>query len=398
LKIINLGRSNFHDMTTRRKFLGQGLKAAALVPFACNPCTKGMTSSETTNRAAGEQKLKILVLGGTSFLGPHQIAYAIDRGHSVSTFTRGKTSPTVNSSYFDRVEKLIGDRENDLEALKNREWDVVIDNSGRKVEWTRATAELLKAKAKQYIYVSSVSVFYPYFTAGVDEDKSVVLEMPKSLESGEEYLYEYGIMKANSELVASEVFGRERTTVVRPTFMMGPADRTDRFLYWPTQLAKGGQVILPGAKADPVQWIDVRDIAEWMIRLGETATPGTFNGVGPASNMTCPAFVYGAHAAFGSSCQFIKIDDYEFLEANNLSFAAPWVLQSPKFHGMSRVRNDRAISSGLTFRPLASTIKDTHDWWYSEAVSSERRTKYEENANELHNRAAALIAKWKKTD
>jgi len=379
--------------------MNNSLKAAVLIPLSGLPLQSLAMSQQkdALPKSTRTGPLKILLLGGTSFLGPHQIAYALKRGHSITTFTRGKTKPTVHKELFSQVEQLVGDRENNLEALKGRKWDAVIDNSGRKVEWTKATAELLKDHVDLYVYTSSVSVYYPYYNADLNENAPLVLKVPENVDDEDEkYTYDYGVMKANSEIKTRSIFGEDRSIIIRPTFMMGPADRTNRFMYWPTQLAKGGDVIIPGKQEDPVQFIDVRDIAEWMILLIENKTTGIFNGVGPASNMGIPAFAYGAHAAFSSNVNFVKIDDYEFLNTHKLEFQAPWVFQSEKYYGMSRVNNDLSINSGLTFRPLAKSIKDTHDWWYSDAVTEKRRTEFKSDPDELHNRQKAIIQRWKK--
>jgi len=388
-----------HISTSRRNFINNSLKAAALIPLSSLPLQafgKTQTLSHTISGQNTSQSLKILILGGTSFLGPHQIAYALKRGHSITTFTRGKTKPDIYKGLFDNIEQLVGDRENNLDALKGRKWDAVIDNSGRKAEWTKATAELLKDNVGVYIYTSSVSVYYPYYKANLSENAPLVLKVPENLtDEDEKYTYDYGVMKANSEIEAKNAFGSDRTIVIRPTFMMGPADRTNRFLYWPTRLAKGGDIIIPGKKEDPVQFIDVRDIAEWMIRLIENKTSGIFNGVGPASYMNLPAFAYGAHAAFSSKTNFIRINDYDFLNTHKLTFQAPWIMDMEKYHGMSRVNNDASIDNGLTFRPLSKSIIDTHDWWYSEAVTEKRRAEFELDKHALHNRQKEIIKKWK---
>ncbi len=382
--------------SSRRQFLQTALTTSAVLPLsggallaACN------TSSKIIPPVKKEGPLKILILGGTSFLGPHQIAYALQRGHQITTFTRGKTKPTVHRELFSQVEQLVGDRENNLTALEGKQWDAVIDNSGRKVAWTKATAELLKDHVGLYVYVSSVSAYYPYYTVNVKEDVPLVMKVPEQLDEGEKPLYDYGVMKANSEAVARKIFGEDRTISIRPHFMTGPADRTDRFMYWPLRLAKGGDVILPGKANDPVQFIDVRDIAQWMIRLIENGTTGTYNGAGPAYSMKMPAYVYGAHAAFGSKVNFVTIDDYDFLEKNQVPFIAPWILPGEKFKGMSRVNIDKAVASGLTFRPLATTVKDVHDWWYSDAVPQERRDKLMNSEAGLFKREAAIIDAWK---
>ena len=311
--------------TTRRQFLDTSFKTAALFPLVGSGVyPKNLRESNADKMSS--TSLKILILGGSSFLGPHQIAYALNRGHEVTMFSRGKTEPTIHKEKFKQVEKLIGDRADNLEALKGRKWDVVIDNSGRKVSWTKATAELLKDSCKLYMYISSVSVFYPYYKADLKESDPVILKVPTEIENEDEKMtYDYGVMKANSVNIAMEVFGKDRTIIVRPTFMTGPADRTNRFMYWPTQLAKGGDIIVPGGANDPVQYIDVRDIASWMIRLIENNDTGIYNGVGPASHMTLPAFVHGAHAAFGTAVNYIHIDDENFLEENQLTFVAPSV-------------------------------------------------------------------------
>ncbi len=383
---------NTSKKTSRRAFMNSVIKTSAVVPFIG---AQSLSAAASRVNIKPDSPLKILILGGTSFLGPHQIAYALGRGHSVSIFSRGKTQPTIHKDLFLRVEHLLGDREDNLEALRGRSWDVVIDNSGRKVEWTKATAELLRESCDLYIYVSSVSVFYPYYKAGLKEEDPLVLKVPETMEDDDEKMtYDYGVMKANSENIAMEIFGKERSTIVRPTFMTGPSDRTNRFMYWPTRLAEGGDIIIPGSDNDPVQYIDVRDIAGWMIRLAENKTTGIFNGVGPASITSLPAFVHGCHAAFSSKVNYIHMNDPKFLEENNLTFVAPWIKDMKKYHGISRVNNQKAIDSGLSFTPLAVTVKDTYDWWYSDAVSEERRNKFLLEEFSLISREKELLEKW----
>jgi 2'-hydroxyisoflavone reductase len=204
----------------------------------------------------------------------------------------------------------------------------------------------LKENADYYICVSSISVYYPYNNKTLKEGDDLVLEIPKGISENEEYLYDYGVMKANSELEAINVFGEERTAVVRPTFMMGPTDRTNRFLYYPLGLKKGGDILVPGKWNDRVQYMDVRDIAEWMIRLSESKTVGVFNGSGPASPGFISSFVYGCHAAFSSKVNYTYLDDYGFLKRNNMRFQAPWVLEEGKFNGMLGALNDKAVENG----------------------------------------------------
>jgi 2'-hydroxyisoflavone reductase len=384
-------------LQTRRTFIKKSTLASLAIPilgsssFSC----KSETKIEDNVSETDSKKLNILILGGTSFLGPHQVAYALSRGHKVSTFTRGKTKPSVHADLFDQVEQLIGDRENNLKALENRKWDVVIDNSGRNVEWTKATANLLKDNVGMYIYTSSTGVYYPYLTDTISEDTKLVLKMPEGLTENEKYEQEYGVMKANSELAAINAFGKERTIVVRPTYMIGPADKTDRFIHWPIRLAKGGEILVPGKKEDPIQYADVRDIAEWFIRLAENKQYGTYNGVGPKSAQTMQEFVKEAANAFDVESSFVMVDDYDFLVKNKVYYAVPWIMGDEKNYGSARISNSKSIKTGLTFRPLTETVKDTYDWWTSKALTEERRQKYEANPNTLLAKEKEILKNWK---
>ena len=375
---------------SRRKFLGISL-ALGLTPIInANPIQK-LFDVENSG-----EKLKILILGGTSFLGPHQIAYALKRGHEVSTFTRGKTIPKIHQELFSNVEQLIGDREDNLEALKNRKWDVVIDNSGRRTKWTEDTAQLLKENVGYYMYTSSISVYYPYIGDDFSENRTLVTEIPKDTPEADKPTYEYGVMKATSELAALNAFGADRSIIVRPTLIVGPGDRTDRFPYWLARLEKGGDIIIPGQKDEVVQYIDVRDLAEWMIRLLENKAAGIYNGSGPGFELTTNAFVHGIHACYNSPVNYIQIDDLAFLRENDIIGIQPWVIQLPKYAGMSKSDNSKAIESGLQFRSLAETVIATKDWWYSSAVSQERRDKILTGERSFMNREKDILAKWQK--
>ncbi len=339
--------------------------------------------------------LDILILGGTSFLGPHQVAYALGRGHNVSIFTRGRTQPTVHKRLFTEVEHLVGDRADNLSALEGRTWDAVIDNSGNRVTWTRDSASLLADTVGHYLYTSSTGVYYPYLGSDIREDQELVREVPGGLDEVRQMEYDYGVMKANSETEARRVFGNDRAIVVRPTYMMGPADRTDRFPYWPVRLDRGGEVMVPGNPHDPVQYIDVRDVAEFMIRLVENRTGGTFNAVGPASPTGMREFVFGAHAAFSSPVDWIAIPDYEFLKEHHVLDAIPWIMPVDENFGSARVDNRHGIANGLTFRPLAESCRDILEWWNSDAVTEERRQNMLRGEGSLMAREPEIIAAWR---
>ena len=373
---------------SRRVFLGTGLA------LGLGSVLASKTNNDRRQVAKAKSPLKILILGGTSFLGPHQISYALDRGHQVTIFTRGKTQPKIHKSIFDRVEKLVGDREDNLEALKGRKWDAVIDNSGRKVKWTEDTANLLKDNVNIYLYTSSISVYYPFTGSDFSEDRTLVTKVPENVSPQDKGTYEYGVMKANSEIATINSFGVDRSIIVRPTLIVGPGDRTDRFPYWVARLEKGGNIIIPGKSNEVVQYIDVRDLAEWMIRLIETKSAGTFNGSGPGFSMSTNAFVHGIHSSFNSPVTYTQIDDVDFLVENGLTGIQPWVVQLPKYAGMSKSENQKAIESGLTFRPLSETVEDTHQWWYSDAVSEERRENLLNGSRSLMKREAGILENW----
>jgi 2'-hydroxyisoflavone reductase len=372
----------------RRDFIKKSLLASATIPLL----SQGLWSCTSLEN----KKLSILILGGTSFLGPHQIKYALERGHKVSIFTRGKTIPNVNTNVFDEVEHLVGDRENNLTAIENRKWNVVIDNSGRNVEWTRKTAQLLKNSCDIYIYTSSTGVYFPYTKANLNEENKVLLKVPETLE--DEMLkmeYDYGVMKANSEQETIKAFGKERSIIIRPTYMFGPGDKTDRFIHWPIRLAKEGEILVPGKKDDPVQYVDVRDVAEFMIRLAEQKNYGTYNAVGPTNKESMYDFVNKAKGTFDVENDLVYIDDYDFLEENKIYYIIPWIMQDKYNYGSARINNSLAKENGLVFRDLKTSIKETHDWWYSDNLTDERRAKFEQRKGSILVREKELIKKWK---
>lgn len=382
---------------SRRSFIKKSALAGVAIPILGSSLIGCKSETKSKNEAAenSPKKLSILILGGTSFLGPHQIAYALSRGHKVATFTRGKTKPTVHADIFDQVEQLVGDREDNLTALENREWDVVIDNSGHKVEWTKATANLLKDNVGMYIYTSSTGVYYPYLTDNITEETELVLSMPDGLTEDEQYEQKYGVMKGNSELEAINAFGKERSIIVRPTYMIGPGDKTNRFIHWPIRLSQGGDVLVPGQPEDLVQYIDVRDVAEWFITLAENKQYGTYNAVGPKEKETMKDFINKAEKSFDTKHNFIWVDNYDFLVKNNIYFSVPWIPSFGKNYGTARVSNTKAVAKGLTFRPITNTMKDTYNWWMLNELTTELREKYENNPDTLLAKEKDMLEQWK---
>jgi len=305
--------------------------------------------------------LKLLILGGTGFIGPHQVEYAVRRGHDVTLFNRGKTNPGL----FPQIEQLKGDRNGDLESLKGRSWDAVIDNSASLPRWVRASAGLLKDSAKYYLFISSLSVFVDNSIVGIDEDSPVgKISDPTVEEITEET---YGPLKALCEEETRKAFG-DRAIVVRPGLIVGPGDRSDRFTYWPVRIDRGGEVLAPGNPADPVQIVDARDLAEWTVHLLESGTAGTFNAVGPSSPLTMGGMLHGIRAVTSVDISFTWVPA-DFLAEKSVqpwSDMPVWVPFTDDMKGFSQFNCRKAINAGLRFRPLAETARDTIDWFKSQ--------------------------------
>jgi len=333
--------------------------------------------------------LRILILGGTGFLGPHEVHLALERGHSVTIFNRGRTAPRMFTGDFDHVERLVGDRETDLHALKGGEWDVVIDNSTRRPGWAEATVEVLRDSANHYVFVSSTGVYYPYVTTGISEAVPVLTQDSRN---GQDGSMAYGVMKANGEDAVRSGFG-DRAIILRPGHIVGPGDtQPNRFPYWTTRMERGGEVLAPGMKSDQTQLIDVRDLISFMFRLFEGKTGGTFNVVGPASRLSMEEFLYGVRACTSAPVSWIWIEDHAWLAENGLRAAIPWILPQGEELGHMSVDAGRALAAGLTIRPLAATVLDVIDWWHSDAVPVEVR----ENVRFplVPEREVELIAAW----
>jgi nucleoside-diphosphate-sugar epimerase len=344
---------------SRREFV----ISSALAASAFARGTRSLSDIAAAATAAPEP-LDILILGGTGFIGPYLVRIAIARGHRVTTFTRGRHAADLPDS----VIHLEGDRNGKLQALEGKRWDVCVDDSGNAADWVRQSTELLKNSVKRYLFTSSTGVYYPYHPRGVDESVPVHYDVQDPKDPSETY----GVAKAQSERYVFDAFG-DRGVVVRPTYIVGPNDTSDRFPYWPVRLSRGGEVLAPGKRDDPSQFIDVRDLAEFMVRLLEQKNSGVFNAVGPAKPMTAREFYEAARAALEADVTFTYVDDYDFLAAHKIDEAIPWAMLRGNDDGMMSIKNGRAIKAGLTFRPLDVTVRDTLAWWPT--VPEARRTK-----------------------
>lgn len=344
----------------RRDFVRSTLAVGAMLGVGRLP-----TVARTDDRS---RALRILVLGGTSFLGPQQIRYALERGHTVTMFNRGRTRPRILTDVFDDVEALIGDRASDLAALEGRDWDAVIDNSGQHSDWAKASAGLLREHAGRYLFVSSTGVYYPYRSTNITESYRVLMTDEPHQEPAS-----YSPMKARSELEVIRAFG-DGAIIVRPQYIVGPGDPSDRFPYWPVRFERGGDILAPGMRSDPVQLIDVRDLAAFMVRLVENEASGTFNAAGPADRLSMGDFIDGMRAAINPSARPVRVEDYAFLQDHGLTYSIPWLMPLDDNVGAARIDISRAKAAGLVHRPLAETARDTLAWWHSDAVAEARRS------------------------
>ncbi len=359
--------------TTRRDFVraaaaAGGALGAVLAARRASALEPAPVSSRVVGRAP--QSLRILILGGTAFTGPHQIKYALERGHQVTIFNRGRTQPTVHSELFDKVEKLVGDRDNDLEALRGGEWDAVIDNSASIPRWVRQTAEVLKDSVDLYLFTSSLSVHADESKIGITEDDPVIKLDDPTVE--EITGATYGGLKALCEDETRAAFPNG-AIVVRPHLIVGPGDRSDRWTYWPVRIARGGEVMAPGTPNDPTQYIDSRDLAEFDIHLIEQRTLGTFSAVGPLAPLNMGELLYGMRAVVSNEVSFTWVDA-DFLAEHEVQAwmeMTAWVPPTGDTAGFAAYDNSRAVAAGLRYRPLAVSAKDTLDWWWT--LPEERR-------------------------
>ncbi|MBC7792048.1 MAG: twin-arginine translocation signal domain-containing protein [Anaerolineae bacterium] len=336
--------------------------------------------------------LRILILGGTGFTGPHQVRYAVGRGHRVTVFNRGRRQADLPKE----VEHLIGDRNGQLDALKGRDWDVVIDNPTTLPKWVRDSGQILKGKTGQYVFISTISVYSDNSKAGMDESAALAKYEgtgdPLAITQGSGELY--GPLKVLSEREAEKWFPG-KTTIIRPGLIVGPGDETDRFTYWPVRVDRGGEVMAPGQPGDPVQFIDARDLAEWTIRMVEQGDVGTYNATGPRSPLSIAEMLYGIRAVTsGSSVIGFTWVDAPFLEQQKVqpwSDMPVWIPPQPDTGGWARVSIDRALAKGLTFRPLAETVKATLDWHKTRPADRQAKLR----AGLSPEREAEVLSAWK---
>lgn len=367
--------------TSRREFLRISAAAGGALTLGAAPALAAVGRAPSPARA-----LRILILGGTSFIGPHQVQYALDRGHSVTLFNRGRTNPQL----FPQAEKLQGDRDTgDLTSLRGRTWDAVIDNSATNPNWVKGTAQLLKDSAGQYVFISTRSVFRDLSAVPATVDAPLYTRETTTVREGQPL--PYGLSKALAENEARMAFG-DRTTIVRPGLIVGPGDETDRFSYWPIRIERGGEVLAPGDGADRVQIIDARDLSEWVVRLVEQRTFGTFMGVGPRNGRSMAEMLYGIASLVTADLTWTWVPR-EFLQQHRVREYAEmpvWRASVGQNAGFARFDLTREINAGLTFRSLADTTAATLEYHHSRPPERKAQLR----AGLTAEREAEVLAAW----
>jgi 2'-hydroxyisoflavone reductase len=328
---------------------------------------------------------RILILGGTGFLGPALVEAARAKGHTLTLFNRGKTHPGL----FPDIEQLHGDRDGKLEALKGRTWDAVIDTSGYVPRIVKDSATLLQKAVSRYVFISTISVYPDGKQPLTEESPTAKLKAPTEQVTGESY----GALKALCEQATRETFGA-RATIVRPGLIVGPGDPTDRFTYWPVRLARGGEVLAPGEGKDPVQWIDVRDLAAWTIALIERDATGTFNALGPSGGLGMGAFLDGIVKGIAATPMLTWVPS-TFLAKHKVepwSDMPVWVPSDSEDKYLARIDVAKAMALGLRFRPVADTARDTLAWWKTQPPERQAKLRAGLDAE----RERSVLAEWHK--
>ena len=351
--------------TTRRDFLVRSAAAAGALGFGLVPrLALGEEHESAATRA--EKPLNILILGGTGFTGPEQVNYALSRGHHVTLFNRNKTRPDM---FKGKVDQLIGDLSTDTSALQGKKFDVIIDNPTTAPAWVRNVAQYMKGNTGHYIFISTISVYPDNATPNADETAPTT-PLPDGLDpytlDRQNWGRYYGALKSRSEHDVQENYPGI-FTIIRPGLIVGPLDRSDRFTYWPVRVERGGEVLAPGAPNDVTQFIDARDLAEWTIRMAEMGpreAGGIYNATGPRQPIPMGEFLDACKQVTHSDARFTWVP-WSFLAEQKIRAWRDMPIVVPpegETAGFSRRNIDRALAKGLTFRPLAVTIKDTLDW------------------------------------
>lgn len=361
----------------RRDLLKAGIFGAAVAATGLPAVTAAAAQSK---RAA---TMNLLILGGTGFIGPHMVREALRRGHTVTLFNRGRT----NNALFPDLETITGDRAGNLEGLDGREWDAVIDNSGYMPQHVRRSAEVLSENIGHYLFISSISAYASFATPN-DEDSPLaeLAAVPDEFSWSN-----YGGLKALCERWGADVIGDDRYTVLRPTYICGPGDHTDRFTYWPVRAGKGGEMLWPGSPSHPLQIIDVRDLANFVVDCVERTVTGTYNTVTPVGSYTFGNLLEDSVAVNAMPVTPVWVDD-AFIAAHDAGGLLPiYHPRSGDAAHVSSASGARARAAGLANRPVRETIRDLKRWWQTLDAERIANARFAMTAE----REAELIAAWK---
>lgn len=326
--------------------------------------------------------MKLLILGGTVFLGRHIVTAALARGHEVTLFNRGQHNPDL----FPDVEKLRSDRDGGLSVLEGHQWDAAIDTSGYVPRIVRASAEALKNVVSHYTFISSVSVYANFDVPELDEQAQLATLEDETVEQVTNETY--GALKALCEQAVEQVMPG-RALIVRPGLIVGPDDPTDRFTYWPVRIARDGEMLVPGRPESPVQFIDVRDLAEWIVRMVEARKTGNYNATGPDYTLQWVQFLDTCKEVTGGDTQFTWVDESFLLALPEEPSLQPWV--PDEYIGINCANCSKAFADGLTFRPLATTIRDTLAWKNASPTRDTLKSGFSPEQEQQ------LLHDWKKT-
>jgi len=365
-------------MTTRREFLKQSAVAGGTLAAATTPALGALLRASDRSAAP----LDLLILGGTGFIGPHLVKLAMSRGHKVTIFTRGRHDGDLP----DGVTRLVGDRNGQLGALAGGKWDAVIDDSATNPDWVVQSCAALNNSAGRYLFTSSTGVYYPYLTPKADESVTAHSDTIDAKDQDEAY----GVSKRKCELEVMRVFG-DRGLVVRPTYIVGPGDTTDRFPYWIARLPQGGEILAPGRASDPVEWIDVRDLAAFYVALLENKRSGIYNGVASSATIPSRQFYELVRKTLNPTATFVFVDDYDILDKYGLVEVVPWVLLKGNNLHATSVATSKSAAAGLHTRPLEETLRDTAAWWPTVPEARRQKPKFAITPDV----EAKVIAEWK---
>ncbi|MDH3619974.1 MAG: NAD-dependent epimerase/dehydratase family protein [Gammaproteobacteria bacterium] len=363
---------------SRREFIKAGAIGAALA-------TTGLPAAgqATETGKVAKRPLSILILGGTGFIGPHMVREALRRGHSVTLFNRGRT----NNTLFPDLETIKGDRDNGLAGLQGRKWDAVVDNSGYVPRHVADSAHLLAPNVGRYIFISSVSVYADFDV--VNNEKSPLATIPD--ETIEEVTGEtYGALKALCEQRAADEIEGEKLAILRPTYICGPGDHTDRFTYWPLRARRGGRMLWPGTPDDIVQIIDVRDLATFTIDCIDREIPGTYNLVNPRGASTMGTLLRDCQAITARGGEPVWVEE-AFLSSHGVHGGTdlPIWFNSSRSIGFSA---DRGLGAGMHNRPVRETARDLLTWW--DSLPRQRTAKPRAGLSPM--KEAEVLAAWRK--